>query len=812
MSANTVAIGTSAPVTGAILDLNGTGANNSALMLPRTSVALRPATGVNGMIRYNTDSNRLEAFENNAWTSYASSASAGYVNGGNSYATAATLGTNDNFTLSFKTNNANRMTLDTNGNVGIGTTLPNNALSFGGDSARSIAMERSTTATANPLTIQAGGTVAGATNGNGGALILSSGLATGAGGSGMEFRTASPGSSGTADVVPSTKMAILSNGNVGIGTNNPVSGALLDLTGSTANTSSLVVPRATTALRPSTGVNGMIRYNTTLNSFEGFANNAWGSLAAGAAGQWNTGAANSINYTAGNVGIGVANPGVALEVQGTAAFESNTNDSVGSSFSLWKSRSYGLVQANDELGYVSFWGHDGSALRRGAYILAATDGTPAANSMPTKLQFATTPTGSVSPNIRMTVDNAGKVGVGTATPAALLDVFGTGDKSAILIPRDTTAQRPTTPVNGMIRYNSTSNSFEGFANNSWGPLNANAAGQWNAGASNTINYTAGNVGIGTTMPYYPLQVSSASYMQALFENTQDGQGTELDLAAYGAGGQSMIFLAAARGTKGAPAYSQANDTIGYIAGSAAQGGGQAGRIVFSADSNWSSTDTSGYMSLATTPIGSTVPAERVRISSAGNFGIGTTSPATPLHVYSNNPVGMTFERASTLTSSIEYKNQVGSMYAGISGNGTFSISNGSNLNAAPVNITPAGKLGIGTSAPAATLDVRGAIISAGPTASSGTLFDFATSNLLYTTNSCGAFTLHNLKPGGTYTMAVQGTSNATACSFTAYSDAGSTPINVRMPPDHTVPVNGKQTLYTFTVMGGFVYVSWVPGY
>lgn len=62
-----------------------------------------------------------------------------FCQGGNSFGTVATLGTNDNFALNFKTNNATRMTVLPSGNVGIGTTNPAGALqvetgqvSFGG--------------------------------------------------------------------------------------------------------------------------------------------------------------------------------------------------------------------------------------------------------------------------------------------------------------------------------------------------------------------------------------------------------------------------------------------------------------------------------------------------------------------------------------------------------------------------------------------------------------------------------------------------------------------------------------------------------
>ncbi len=67
------------------------------------------------------------------------------------------------------------------GNVGINTTSPTNLLSLGGNSARTIWMERHTTAdtAGNNLTAQAGGATSGATDKAPGSLILATGLGTG---------------------------------------------------------------------------------------------------------------------------------------------------------------------------------------------------------------------------------------------------------------------------------------------------------------------------------------------------------------------------------------------------------------------------------------------------------------------------------------------------------------------------------------------------------------------------------------------------------------------------------------------------------
>ncbi len=92
-------------------------------------------------------------------------------------------------------------------------------------SAKTIAMERNATASTagQNLTLQAGGAAASGTLTNlaGGTLNLSSGIATGSGGSNINFLTATPNASGVTVVNPSSKMTILGNGNVGINTATP---------------------------------------------------------------------------------------------------------------------------------------------------------------------------------------------------------------------------------------------------------------------------------------------------------------------------------------------------------------------------------------------------------------------------------------------------------------------------------------------------------------------------------------------------------------------------------------------------------------
>src|SRR5210317_919388 len=69
--------------------------------------------------------------------------------------------------------------------------------------------------------------------------------------------------------------------------------------------------------------------------------------------------------------------------------------------------------------------------------------------------------------LRFVIDQDGNVGIGTSlTPGASLDI---GDKTdAIIIPKGTTAQRPSSPANGMIRFNTTENKIEIYNGVGWG--------------------------------------------------------------------------------------------------------------------------------------------------------------------------------------------------------------------------------------------------------------------------------------------------------------------------------------------------------
>ena len=64
--------------------------------------------------------------------------------------------------------------------------------------------------------------------------------------------------------------------------NATFSGTMIASNVTVEGNTSLILPRGTTADRP-TAANGMIRYNTTLNTFEGYKAGAWGAIGGGGA-------------------------------------------------------------------------------------------------------------------------------------------------------------------------------------------------------------------------------------------------------------------------------------------------------------------------------------------------------------------------------------------------------------------------------------------------------------------------------------------------------------------------------------------------
>lgn len=240
---------------------------------------------------------------------------------------------------------------------------------------------------------------------------------------------------------------------VGIGAalTSITAGAALDLSSNTTSSnSSLLLPIGSSAARP-TGVNGMIRYNSSTNSAEGFINGAWGSIGGGVIGSV---------LSSGQIFVGSASnlaaavtPSLDVSLANTGAFTVN---------------SYGGGNV------------PGSSCAANTGITGGT--VPLLNS--NNISFSGTGDNFTNPIA---------IGSTSITAGAALDL-GT-NTSSLLLPVGTTGQRPGTGVNGMMRYNSTLTTVEGYLNGGWEPVS----------------------------PYYPVDTNATGNSVALGQQALSGQ-------------------------------------------------------------------------------------------------------------------------------------------------------------------------------------------------------------------------------------------------------------------------------------------------
>ena len=115
---------------------------------------------------------------------------------------------------------------------------------------------------------------------------------------------------------------------------------------------------------------------------------------------------------------------------------------------LGKSRGSGSVGASDILGDIVFAGNDGTDVNsRGAIIRAKIDGTPGSNDLPTHLAFMTTADGASSPTERMRISNNGELRLNTG--GGNVDVgSGTTDGVTFYNPSNPSAGALQTSTNG----------------------------------------------------------------------------------------------------------------------------------------------------------------------------------------------------------------------------------------------------------------------------------------------------------------------------------------------------------------------------
>ena len=340
--------------------------------------------------------------------------------------------------------------------------------------------------------------------------------------------------------------------------------------------------------------------------------------------------------TSGNVGIGVSTPSTygKLVVWGGNAFIQSTTAGVGSKITLSDTNNLVSIESSP--------------------VGAATD-----------MVFKT------SALTRMNLDNAGNLGLGV-TPSAWAGYkplqagtgasFGgyAGDVLSFVgsnAYNDNTNWRYIVSGNAAARYQQSAGVHAWF----------NAA---SGTAGNTISFTqamtldaSGNLGIGTTSPGAKLDVAGAARVQG-------------DFFVYGTGDRFNVFPQTAGSGVNVVSTNNANSAYAQLAFDGVP-------LIFKVAGT-----------------------ERMRITSAGDVGIGTTPAFT-------TGSGLEVQRSGTATLRLDSGTFATEIYGYTDGTGIYQLSGGylsfGTTNTERMRITSAGDVGIGTSSPASKLHVVGDI-------------------------------------------------------------------------------------------------------
>lgn len=150
----------------------------------------------------------------------------------------------------------------------------------------------------------------------------------------------------------------------------------------------------------------------------------------------------------------------------------------------------------------------------------------------------------------------------------------------------------------------------------------------------------GGVGIGTTTPVALLNLQGAATIQVDTTNNAQLLGTTY---AANATGNRVILRKSRSGTIGTNTIVQSGDVVGQILYRAADGTNYIDLASVSAevDGTPGTNDMPGRLVFSTTADGASTPTERMRITSAGNVGIGGTPTVGQTLVVSKNITGAT---------------------------------------------------------------------------------------------------------------------------------------------------------------------------
>jgi hypothetical protein len=506
-------------------------------------------------------------------------------------------GVGDGFGLYDDTGGAYRWMVDTSGNIGIGTLAPIGKLHVSsGTSGNAIVVIEADTDNDNEndnpkLWFRAdGGLNEAAIQKGDNTLDIISNVVTGGG---INFLTGNTSISGTTDPITNatSRMFITSSGNVGVGLTNPY--ARLHVTGGAIgqSTTDFAVNSAGTVVFMRTGAS---------------TGNTYGLIQAANTGD-TVGTNLVLNQFGGNVGIGTESPSEKLTIQNGRIYANISGSDRPAIFESDTIRSTLVLRnstANTNEVRVGSNGHN-------LVLIANTEG------------LILTPTGNV--------------GIGTTSPTAKLDVFQSGSFNTTtpgltrygihLTPQNATVDTAVGITFGAGDSSSGNTADAGiysqFSGSYGTKLYFATTNDYGAGSKTRMMIDHnGNVGIGTTAP----SGKQHNYISS----------------------RSTAFSASDGATWHDLIIQNPNNTLNAAVGLVFELNGtyheNAGTGIAAVKSTASS-DYGADMVFVTRPQNA-VAAERMRITSAGNVGIGTTSPSTKLHLYESGAADVLFRLTS----------------------------------------------------------------------------------------------------------------------------------------------------------------------
>ena len=339
---------------------------------------------------------------------------------------------------------------------------------------------------------------------------------------------------------------------------------------------------------------------------------------------------------------------------------------------------------------------------------------------------------------KMRITSSGNVGIGTSSPTAVAANYTTlhldgSSGSGIHLTKTTSG---TTATDGSHLFNAGGDfylyHYEGgdiiFSN----------------GASATERMrldSSGNVGIGTSSPSYNLDIQSSGAAQARIQSAS-GSNAVFRIETAGTTDETKIYFGSSfDNDRGQIIYAHANNSMQFrtdaaermridssgnvgigtgspqldfvVSNNGAQGFeiNSSGLISGGIDVLAYNRSTSAYAPIynnASYHVWATSTSERMRITSSGNVGIGTTSPDHTLRVNGDARVGNLHFKTSDFgaggTGKSIYADAAGLGVLGFISTTAFDFSNGFSSR---LRIDSSGNVGIGTSSPSAPLDIAG---------------------------------------------------------------------------------------------------------